>query len=159
MQLTPHFTSEELLYTSELAYMGHQEEILQEEPGKLYMLAGFAERVREIVGAPLIVTSAYRCKMLNSIIGGSPTSQHALCEAIDFVPKGRDLNKAAIDIMCSDLKYGQLIIENSKGNRWLHISIGGKRENLAYNNGKYSLLTSSRDVLENAKKVSSCSTK
>ena len=47
MQLTPHFTSEELLYTSEVAYIGHQEELLETHPGKLYMLAGFAERVRE----------------------------------------------------------------------------------------------------------------
>ena len=159
MQLTPHFTSEELLCTSHTLYKKDQEEILQEEPGKLYMLAGFAERVREILCCPMVITSAYRCDKLNKAVGGSSTSQHALCEAIDFVPKGRDLNKAAIDIMCSDLKYGQLIIENSKGNRWLHISIGGKRENLAYNDGKYSLLTTTRDVLENAKKVAFCSTK
>lgn len=151
MQLTPHFSSEELLYTSELAYMGHQEELLQTHPGKLYMLAGFAERVREIVGSPLIITSAYRSKMLNSIIGGSPTSQHALCEAIDFVPKGKEIEQAACDIMRSDLKYGQLIVEYSKGKKWLHISIGGKRENLTYNNGKYQLIASVQDFIKNSK--------
>ena len=151
MQLTPHFSSEELLYTSELAYMGHHEELLQTHPGKLYMLAGFAERVREIVGSPLIITSAYRSKMLNSIIGGSPTSQHALCEAIDFVPKGKDIEQATCDIMRSDLKYGQLIVEYSKGKKWLHISIGGKRENLTYNNGKYQLIASVQDFLKNSK--------
>ena len=151
MQLTPHFSSEELLYTSELAYMGHQEELLQTHPGKLYMLAGFAERVREIVGSPLIITSAYRSKMLNSIIGGSPTSQHALCEAIDFVPKGKEIEQAACAIMRSDLKYGQLIVEYSKGKKWLHISIGGKRENLTYNNGKYQLIASVQDFLKNSK--------
>lgn len=151
MQLTPHFTSEELLYTSEVAYLGHQEELLETNPGKLYMLAGFAERVREIIGSPMVVTSAYRSKMLNSVIGGSQTSQHALCEAIDFIPKNCSIEQAAIAIMCSDLKYGQLIVERKRNKRWLHISIGAKRENLAYNNGKYSLLSSTREVMENAK--------
>lgn len=151
MQLTPHFTSEELLYTSEVAYIGHQEELLETHPGKLYMLAGFAERVREICGCPLVVTSGYRSKMLNSVIGGSQTSQHSLCEAFDFVPKGKEIERAAIDIMTSDLKYGQLIIEYKRNQKWLHISIGGKRENLVYNNGKYTLLTSYKELLKNSK--------
>lgn len=140
MNLTPHFTLDELSYTSNKDYKELNLKRAEQNLGKMYMLAGFAERVREIVGKPLIITSGYRCDSLNKAVGGSPTSQHKLGEAIDFKVRGMTNSQVACKLMASDLKFQQLIIENAGSAEWVHISIGSKREVLRYKNGKYSLL-------------------
>ena len=140
MNLTPHFTDIEICKTSFSKYKQKNLEEGTKQLGKLYMLAGFAERVREIVGKPLIITSGYRCDGLNKAVKGSSASQHRLCEAIDFKVKGMTNQQVACKIAASDLKFQQLIIENSGSAEWVHISIGSKREVLRYKNGKYSLL-------------------
>ena len=140
MLLTPHFSDTELCTTNKKKY---QEMNLQKglkQIGKLYMLAGFAERVREIVGKPLIITSGFRCEELNKAVGGAFNSQHKLCEAIDFVSKGLTTSQIACKLASSDLKFQQLIVESSKGDYWIHVSIGSKREVLQYKDGKYTAL-------------------
>lgn len=46
------------------------------------MLA-FAEKLREVIGRPLYLSSFFRCKEHNRIIGGAKNSQHLLGLAID----------------------------------------------------------------------------
>lgn len=140
MQLTPHFTIEEFCVTTNQQYKEKNLELGKNRLGKMYMLAGFAERVREIVGAPMIITSAFRCSALNDAVGGAHNSQHTKCEAIDFVCKGLSTQQIACKIVASDLKYGQLIIEHSKSKAWIHISIGDRKEVLRYKDGKYTLI-------------------
>lgn len=140
MQLTPHFALEELATTSNKKYKELNLREAQKQIGKMYMLAGFAERVREIVGAPLIITSGYRCPGLNKAVGGANTSQHKLGEAIDFKCHRYTNEQLACKIAASDLKFQQLIIEHSGAATWVHISIGSKREVLRYKNGKYTKL-------------------
>lgn len=140
MNLTPHFTLSELSCTTNKEYKELNLKRAEQNLGKMYMLAGFAERVREIVGKPLIITSGYRCDILNKTVGGSPTSQHKLGEAIDFKVRGMTNSQVAYKLMESDLKFQQLIIESAGGAEWVHISIGSKREVLRYKNGKYSIL-------------------
>ena len=141
MNLTPHFTIEELAGTSNQKYQKLNLLKAQEQMGKMYMLAGFAERVREIVGKPLIITSGYRCSELNKAIGGALTSQHLLCEALDIVVKGMRAADVFNRIIASDLKYDQIIIErNAKGSQWVHVSIGSKKQRLQYKDGKYTYL-------------------
>lgn len=140
MQLTPHFTMEELAVTTNKKFKEENLKKAQAIPGKMYMLAGFAERVREIVGRPMIITSGYRCPGLNKAVGGSTSSQHKLCEAIDFKCSGLSNESIACKIAVSDLKFQQLIIEHSGGAAWVHISIGSKKEVLRYKDGKYTLL-------------------
>ena len=138
MNLTPHFTIEELAGTSNEKYKKLNLLKAQEQMGKMYMLAGFAERVREIVGKPLIITSGYRCPELNKAIGGAITSQHIFCEAIDFVVKGLRPEDIFNRIVTSDLKYNQIIIErNTKGSQWVHISIGAFKQKLQFDGKKY----------------------
>lgn len=136
-QLTPHFTLEELATTSNQKYKELNLQEAQKQMGKMYMLAGFAERVREIVGKPMTITSGYRCPDLNKAVGGAISSQHKLGEAIDFVCKGLTTNEIACKIAVSDLKFQQLIIEHSGSKVWVHVSIGSKREILLYKNGRY----------------------
>lgn len=140
-KLTPNFSFFELAVTNTSKYKRKNLEEATNNMGKMYQLAGFAERVREIVGHPLIVTSGFRCKELNSAVGGSATSQHLLCEAIDIVCKKITVKSLYSKIKNSDLKYEQMIIEtNSSGSEWLHISIGSAKERLEYKGGKYTRL-------------------
>ena len=137
MLLTPHFSLEELTTTTNKKYKEKNLEDGKKKLGKLYMLAGFAERVREIVGKPLIITSGYRCKELNQEIGGAKKSQHVLGEAIDFVVKGMTTSQIACKLVSSDLKFEQLIFEHSNGKTWIHIAIGSKKEIYKYENNVY----------------------
>ena len=138
MNLTPHFTIEELAGTSNDKYKKLNLLKAQEHMGKMYMLAGFAERVREIIGKPMIITSGYRCPELNKAIGGAITSQHIFCEAIDFVVKGLRPEDVFNRIVTSDLKYNQIIIERNKsGSQWVHLSIGSYKQKLKFDGKQY----------------------
>lgn len=140
-QLTPHFSLQELAGTSVSKFKNKNLEEAKAQMGKMYMLAGFAERVREIVGYPLIITSGFRCTDLNNYLGGALISQHLLCEAVDIVCKKLSVKGMYNKIKASDLKYDQMIIETNKaGSEWLHISIGSRKQRLQYKNGSYTYL-------------------
>lgn len=79
--------------------------------------------LRETWGGPLIVNSGYRCKALNSAVGGSSTSDHMKGKAADIVPKNKTKESvkelfALVDKL--GLKYDQLI--NESDYTWVHIS-------------------------------------
>lgn len=139
--LVPHFKLSELAYTSQKQYQELNIKEAQKQMGKMYMLAGFAERVREIVGKPLIITSGFRCPELNKAIGGALTSQHIFFEAIDIVVKGMRAEDVFNKIVASDLKYNQVIIErNLKGSQWVHVSIGSMKQKLKFDGKKYTYI-------------------
>ena len=140
MNLTPHFTIQELAGTSVTKYQKLNLLKAQEQMGKMYQLAGFAERVREIVGKPLIINSGYRCVELNNYLKGSLTSQHLLAEAIDIRVSGKTANELFQIIVVSDLKYDQIILEKVGTAQWVHVSIGSKKEKLKYDGKKYTRL-------------------
>lgn len=141
MQLTPHFTLEELAGTSIEKYQKKNLEAAKQQMGKMYMLAGFAERIREIIGHPLIISSGYRCISLNNYLGGALVSQHLLGEALDIVCKNMTTKGMFDKILKSDLKYDQMILETNKaGTTWLHISIGSRKQRLEFKDGHYTYL-------------------
>ncbi len=54
------------------------------------------QRLRDLVGKPIVVTSGYRNEVYNKKIGGSPTSLHILGKAADLaLPKGVTVNRFA----------------------------------------------------------------
>lgn len=53
----------------------------------VYDLLLLAEEIRELIGYPMHVTCAYRCKMHNIDVGGVLGSQHTLGRAMDFYVK------------------------------------------------------------------------
>lgn len=141
MQLTPHFSLEELAGTSVAKYREQNLTKAEAQLGKMYMLAGFAERVREIIGYPLVISSGYRCNALNNYLGGALASQHLLAEAIDVVCRKMTVRGMYNKIKASDLKYDQMIIEKNKaGSEWLHISIGSRKQRLKFEAGTYTYL-------------------
>lgn len=140
IQLVPHFKLSELCATTNKDLAKTNLEEAKKIMGRMYQLAGFAERVREIVGRPIVINSGFRCVKLNNAVGGSLTSQHLYAEAIDIRVSGKTSSEVFRILAASDLKYDQLILEKSGNAQWVHVSIGSKKEKLIYKNGKYTRL-------------------
>ncbi|MGB2578157.1 hypothetical protein AAIR98_000921 [Elusimicrobium simillimum] len=142
-QITKHFSFYELTTTANTDYLEKNRQYGFENMDKVVSLAHFAEQVRSILGVPMIVTSGGRCPELNKAINGSPTSQHFLWEAIDFIPKNMSVAEAFDLIRGSNLQFGQLILERAGIKEWVHISMPGNRSKerqnmvLIYLDGKY----------------------
>lgn len=116
MQLTEHFTLQELTVTS---HRNIDNTPPPETVDKLRATARGLEHVRLLLGAPVLVTSGYRCPDLNDLVGGSQNSQHMRGEAADFVAPSYGLPLAVCRaIEASDIRFDQLIWEGT----WVHIS-------------------------------------
>jgi hypothetical protein len=84
MQLTPHFTLEEMAASDTAARLGIDNAPTTAIVTELRKTAELLERVRLMLGTPLLVTSGYRCLALNRAIGSADTSAHLAGRAADF---------------------------------------------------------------------------
>lgn len=85
------------------------------------VLASGMQRVRNLLGVPVQITSGYRCLELNRAIGSDDTSQHPLGLAADFIsPEFGPPRAVARHLMLHqpDLRFDQLIWEGT----WVHVS-------------------------------------
>lgn len=81
------------------------------------------EKIRKIVGKPLIVNSWYRNSNTNKLVGGSSTSSHRKGLAVDFTIKGNA--RVAFDrIRRSGYSFDQMIYY--KRRNYVHISFRKK---------------------------------
>lgn len=120
MNLSPHFTVEELTFSSTAQRLGIDNTPTDTVLKNLYRLASCLEVVRAIVGGePIHIDSGYRSPELNRAVGGAKTSAHLDGIAADFTcPQfgtPADIVKA---IQGADLGYDQMILEGT----WVHIS-------------------------------------
>jgi putative chitinase len=137
VNLTPHFTLEELTTTNKALDNTPSKEMIE----VLRTTAFHMERVRELLGNVSIkVSSGYRSPEVNKAVGGSKTSAHLLGYAVDFTAYGHTPLTIANTLAKSDLKFDQLIYEGT----WVHISFDPKmrREVLTarFKNGKATYL-------------------
>jgi hypothetical protein len=118
MNLSPHFTLEELTHTD------HREidnSPTQSEIDNLQRLANFLEEVKTALGGkPVMISSGFRCKALNDAVGSKDTSQHRVGAACDFRVPGMTPDEVVKTIIASGLPYDQVIREFD---RWTHLSI------------------------------------
>ena len=86
------------------------------------------ESMRRRFGA-IRITSGFRCKKLNALVGGSPMSQHVLGEAADIHTGGRELSEKMFGFAKQNIPFDQLILEHNPahGIYWLHISLRSDR--------------------------------
>jgi len=78
------------------------------------------EPIREITGA-IIINSGFRCRKVNELIGGSPTSQHMLGEAADTTyTNGFPLNEVYNEIAWAKIPFSQIILEFGQ---WIHVGL------------------------------------
>lgn len=78
--------------------------------------------IREKFATPIVVTSGYRCKKLNEIVGGVKNSQHRKGEAVDFYFQGfsrMELSEAFFEIS-ENFDFDQLIYYRKRN--FMHIS-------------------------------------
>ncbi len=76
--------------------------------------------LRDIYGKPIRITSGYRCKELNELVGGVATSRHLRGEAADCMVSG-DIGGLYQVLMESGLPFGQVILY--RGGNFLHLSV------------------------------------
>ncbi|MGN0214020.1 MAG: D-Ala-D-Ala carboxypeptidase family metallohydrolase [Muribaculaceae bacterium] len=77
--------------------------------------------LREAFGAPIYVNSGYRCRLLNTLVGGVKCSQHLRGEAVDVTAGCRDANIRLWRLLkAMQLPVDQAINEHDYA--WIHIS-------------------------------------
>lgn len=89
------------------------------------LVENILDPLREAWGAPIIVTSGYRCGRLNKAVGGAAKSQHMYGQAADIrtVSDKPSDNKKLFDLIRElKLPYDQLIDEYNYN--WVHVSYG-----------------------------------
>lgn len=121
MQLTEHFTLDEFVrsVTAERLHIDNTPpEALIDE---LRETAQMMERVREMLGAPIVISSGYRCPTLNRAVGSKDTSAHMVGRAVDFTCPGFGTPLEVAQRLATRqelLGFDQLIHEHQ---RWVHI--------------------------------------
>ena len=121
MNLSPHFTLDELTHTD------HREidnSPTQAEIDNLQQLANFLEEVKTVLGGkPIMISSGFRCKALNDAVGSKDSSQHRIGLAADFRVPGMTPDEVVRAVVASGIGYDQIIREFD---RWTHISVSDK---------------------------------
>ena len=84
MNLTPHFTLEELTASQSAARLGLDNTPPPEMVDALKRTAQLLEEVRALLGKPVLVSSGYRAPAVNRAVGGAANSAHMLGCAADF---------------------------------------------------------------------------
>jgi uncharacterized protein YcbK (DUF882 family) len=137
MNLSEHFTLQEFTRTENRDLLQANIDIATNDAairGKLTRVAKeLLEPIRGLFLRPIHITSGFRHPALNARVGGSPTSQHRLGEAADFVISGYETQEKQVEAVLRiakelpGLQWGQLLVEAG----CIHISLGSKRE-IAY---------------------------
>ena len=81
--------------------------------------------IREACGEPIVVSSGYRCKQLNELVGGAKHSHHLLGCAADIIAGNRADHRRLFRLIQQMQQEGRIrfpqLIWGSDG-RWIHIS-------------------------------------
>jgi hypothetical protein len=121
MNLTPHFTLEELTASEAAERNGWDNAPNEQELENLKRLAAFLEEVKTALGGrPVMVNSAFRSKQVNDAVGSKDTSQHRIGCAVDIRVPQLTPDEVVKAVIAAGLPYDQLIREFD---RWTHISI------------------------------------
>jgi len=123
--MTPNFTLDELTFSDTAVRLGIDNSPSPEILKNLLTLANGLEDIRTLLGdKPLRISSGYRCKILNNVIGGSRTSAHMEGFAADFTCReyGSPL-KIVQALARMALSCDQLIQEGT----WVHVSFDPRR--------------------------------
>ena len=138
MQLSEHFTLEEFTFSSTAKARGIDNTVSSQRV--IENLKNLCEQVleplRSYANQPITISSGYRCKALNKVVGGARNSQHMTGEAADIhIPlydfkdstgsRRTDIETARewMQWLTDNTDFDQLILETM--NRkifWIHVS-------------------------------------
>lgn len=125
MLLTPHFTLEEMVASQIAQRRGIDNTPPPAVVDRLRHTALGLEAVRIRLGAPLLISSGYRCQELERALKGKPpewvsSSHHTTGDAADFICPGFGAPVTVVSaLMNAGIEFDQLIHEFG---RWVHIS-------------------------------------
>lgn len=124
-----YFTLQEMSRSYMANELGIDNRIPEEyEANVIALIQNVLDPIREAWGAPITVSSGYRCPELNKAVGGSKTSQHMLGMAADLdIGMCVDNRKLFQFIQTLDIDFDQLIDERKY--RWIHISYNPNGKN------------------------------
>ena len=92
-----------------------------------YVAEKIFQPVRDHFKVPIRISSGYRSRELNAIIGGSNTSFHSGGNALDLDNDNTSItNKQIFDFIRKNLEYTELI--NEFNYAWVHVAIVKGRE-------------------------------
>jgi zinc D-Ala-D-Ala carboxypeptidase len=132
---TKHFSEEELTFSSAALRLGIINKIPDEARFPLVTLFTLiVEPLREEVGVPIHLDSAYRCLELNRAIGSHDDSQHIAGErgaAADLKVTGMKPKEVADKIEAMGLPYDQLIEEYGEEG-WCHVSFSSRNRRMRF---------------------------
>ena len=121
MNLSPHFTLEELTHSEVAARNGWDNNPTQEEISNLQRLAYLLEKVKEAVGGkPVMINSGFRSKQVNDAVGSKDSSQHRLGCAADIRVPGMTPKQVVDACITASVLFDQIILEFDA---WTHISV------------------------------------
>ena len=122
-----HFTLSEFFRSSTAAKKGIKNEPSPDEMATIVrninlLVDNVLDPVRDMVGAPIIITSGYRCPQVNRLVGGVDNSQHMSGCAADFHVMGftPSMMLGVFFYILNRLEYDQLIYYRSKN--IIHVS-------------------------------------
>lgn len=109
-RLSPHFTLGEFLRSATAERHDHivkqQYDPSEEVVANLtYLCSTTLEPIRDILGAPMKITSGYRCKPLNDLVGSTDASQHLKGQAADIQLSASFLRASRFQTMRNKIRY------------------------------------------------------
>ena len=121
MNLSPHFTLEEMTHSEIGARKGYDNTPNAKEIANLRRLCGLLEKVKEVIGnKPVFINSGFRSKQVNDAVGSKDSSQHRLGCAADIRVPGMTPKQVISACILARLPYDQIILEFDS---WVHISV------------------------------------
>ncbi len=141
--LSPHFTLAELIRSDIAIRKGIDNTPPAEVLENLRLLAAGLERVRDVLGRPVHISSGYRSPKLNAAVGGSKTSAHMQGLAADITAPAfgspEDVVRALAKEMAT-IQADQIILEFPP-NGWVHVGFPDvtmpRGQVLVYKGGAY----------------------
>ncbi len=134
-QLTKNFNLSEFIVTA----TGLDNLPGPKETENLRLLAQkILQPLRDFLGKPISINSAYRSPIVNAAIGGASTSQHMVGQAADIHIDGLTNQQIVDAIKRLGLPYDQLIDEQLRGKKWVHVSFnpnGGRKQLMTARDG------------------------
>jgi len=123
LQLSPHFSLREMLFSDTAARMGIENVPTDEQIRNATRLCQvLLEPMRIELGRPMTVLSGIRTARVNALVGGAPYSAHLDGRAADVLVAGMSPDTFARWIRQRGYPVDQVI---SEFGRWTHIAMAG----------------------------------
>lgn len=124
MKLTEHFTLDELTrsdYANEHGLSNSASEYVEKNLMMLCVL--ILEPLRIALNRPVTINSGYRCKEVNTGVGGVASSHHLLGLAADIHFHSETELKEMITVLKGNKHLDLALVERSKNTKWLHVQL------------------------------------